>query len=103
MLKIQRRDFPVFRDTIERMVKEGSVAHVKGGRYAAVTDLDLVAGVIEFRPSGKAQIRVSDKEIISVRREDTFVAFNGDRVLARKLKERNAFRNRRREKEVQQP
>ena len=103
MMNLQRRDFPVFRDTLERMVKEGSVAHVKGGRYAAVTDLDLVAGEIELRPSGKAQIRVSDKEIISVRREDTGTAFNGDRVLARKHKERNDFRRGRREKTPQAP
>ena len=94
-LGLQRRDFPAFRNAIERMVREGTVAHVKGGRYAAVRDLDLVAGTIEFRQSGKAQIRTSENETIAVRREDTGVAFDGDKVLARRVSERHERRGRR--------
>ncbi|MBR6388798.1 MAG: RNB domain-containing ribonuclease [Opitutales bacterium] len=98
-LKLQRKDFPVFRDVIEKMVKEGTVAHVKGDRYCATKDLGLVAGVIEFRQSGAASIRLENGETISVRREDTGVALHGDKVLARILDERfGSRRHRRREK-----
>ena len=100
-LKLQRKDFPVFRGIIEKMVKEGSVAHVKGDRYCATKDLGLVAGTIEFRQSGSALIRLENGEAISVRREDTGVALHGDKVLARILDERfGARRGRRREKEM---
>lgn len=105
-LKLKRKDFPVFRDTIEKMVKEGTVAHVKGDRYCATKDLGLVAGTIEFKQSGRAQIRLENGETISVRSEDTGVALNGDKVLARILDERfgsrRKFRNREKEMPVSQ-
>lgn len=99
-LKLPRKDYPAFKRVVAEMVRRGSVAHVKGGRYCASKDLGLVGGTIEFRQSGAASIRLDDGSYVSVRREDTGVALNGDKVLARILDERFGGGRARREKEM---
>lgn len=100
MLKLERKDFPIFRKTIEQMVKSGDVAHVKGGRYCATKDLGLVSGTIEFRQSGRASLTLENGETLTIRSEDTGVALNGDKVLARIFDERFSSRRRRHEKQM---
>lgn len=97
LLKISKSDFRVFKRTVADMVKSGEVAHVKGGKFCASKDLGLVAGTIRFKQSGAAFIELENGTDVMVRREDTGVSLNGDRVLARILDERQ-MRSRRREK-----
>ncbi|MBO6102938.1 MAG: RNB domain-containing ribonuclease [Opitutales bacterium] len=87
-LKLERKDFPIFRKTVEEMVREGRVVRVKGGRYCAAKDLGLISGPIEFRQNGRASIRLEDGSSAVVRSEDTGVALNGDKVLARVFDEK---------------
>lgn len=96
--KLERADFPVFKKLADEMVKEGSVAYVKGGRLGATKDLGLVAGYIRFKQNGKAFIEIEGGKIINVNREDTGVAFDGDKVLARIEKDNNFNRRWRNQK-----
>ncbi len=73
------------RKVLGRMVAEGSVAKVKGDRYGASSDLDLVAGKIEFRNGGWATLIADGIDPIDIRPEDTGVALNSDKVLVRVL------------------
>lgn len=83
-LRLERKNLPQLKKTLAEMLKDGSIAKVKGDRYGASADLDLVAGTIDFRQNGWAVLRLPDgKTSIDVRPDDTSVALNGDRVLAR--------------------
>lgn len=83
-LGLSRRELPSLEKTLSGMLASGEIARVKGDRYGASADLDLFSGTIEFRQNGWAKIVGSDgKRVLEVRPEDTGVALNGDKVLAR--------------------
>lgn len=86
-LGLERKDNPRLKKLLAQMLSEGSVAKVKGDKYGASADLDLVGGVIDFRQSGWAFLRTDggSSAQIEIRPEDTGVALNGDKVLARIL------------------
>lgn len=98
LLEVPKSGFGAFKRTIADMVKSGELAHVKGGKFCVSGDIGLVAGVIRFRQSGAAYIELDNGSEVAVRREDTGVSLNGDRVLARILDERQGGRRKRREK-----
>ncbi len=92
-LGLNRKDILKLKNIIADMLRAGSIAKVKGDRYAPLADLDLVSGKIEFRPSGKAKMKLADGTWLDFRPEDTGVALNGDIVLARMvLPNRGKFR-----------
>ena len=84
-LGLSHKFMPKLRKAMEALLAEGSAAKVKGDRYGATADLDLVAGVISFRQNGKAYITLADGKTLEVRPQETGVALNGDKVLARVL------------------
>ena len=83
MLGLNRKDILKLKGVLADMVKGGVVAKVKGDRYASSDELDLVSGTIDFRPSGRAYMKTANGDTIEFRQEDTGVALNGDKVLAR--------------------
>ncbi len=82
-LGLSRKDILKLKNIIADMLRAGTIAKVKGDRYAPLADLDLASGKIEFRPSGKAKMKLADGTWLEFRPEDTGVALNGDIVLAR--------------------
>ena len=83
-LGLERRNLSSLRKVVAEMLRSGSIAKVKGDKYCASDDLDLVAGIIEFRQSGWATLRSADGRILAeINPEDTGVALNGDKILAR--------------------
>lgn len=78
-----RKDVLKLKKTLADMVKNGTIAKVKGDRYGGLEDLDLVSGIIDFRPSGRAFMKLADGSTVEFRPEDTGVSLNGDKVLAR--------------------
>ncbi len=85
-LGLQRRELPILRKIVAEMLNSGSIAKVKSDKYCASDDLDLVAGIIEFRQSGWASLRANDGKLLAeINPEDTGVALNGDKILARIL------------------
>ena len=97
-LGLERKDMNLLRSIAAEMLQSGTVAKVKNDRYAVSKDLDLASGIIEFRQSGWATLRSETGEIIGeISPEDTSVALNGDKVLARtqhrRLSSRERFRS----------
>lgn len=85
-LGLPRKSAPKLRKAMDSLLADGRAAKVKGDRYGVPDDLNLVAGVVAFRQGGGAFLDVPDSESsIEISPEDTGVAFNGDRVLARML------------------
>ena len=106
-LGLERKDLSTLRKVVAELLKTGSVAKVKGDRYGASDDLDLVSGIVEFRQSGWAFLRSADgRTIAEITPEDTGVALNGDKILARILHRsfnpRDKYRSARRAKDVKQ-
>lgn len=102
-LGLSRRELPALKRAVADMLMSGEIARVKGDRYGASADLDLFSGTIEFRQNGWARIAGPDGvSVMEVRPEDTGVALNGDKVLARisvparRGDTRGAFGNRKR-------
>lgn len=95
-LGLVRGQLPLLRKILSQALSEGSVAKVKGDKYGASADLDLLAGHIEFRSSGWAWLNVDDGSAgVEIRPEDTSVSLNGDRVLVRILPDLRDSWNRR--------
>lgn len=83
-LGLQRKDLNALRKLSAAMLKSGTIVKVKGDRYGLPADLDLAKGTIEFRQSGWAVLRSDTGEILAdISPDDTGVALNGDRILAR--------------------
>ena len=106
-LGLERKDLSVLRKVVAELLKSGSIAKVKGDRYGASDDLDLVSGIVEFRQSGWAFLRSADgRTIAEITPEDTGVALNGDKILARILHRsfnpRDKYRANRRGREIKQ-
>ena len=90
-LDLPRKQTPKLKKILEKLLSDGSVAKVKGDRYGVSGDLNLVAGKVAFRQSGGAFLDIPNPDgSIEIRPEDTGVALNGDKVLARILP--NSFR-----------
>lgn len=93
-LDLSRKATPKLKKILEKLMADGSVAKVKGDRYGTASDLNLLAGTVAFRQSGGAFLDIPNPTgSIEIRPEDTGVALNGDKVLARILP--NSFRPRR--------
>ena len=85
-LGLPRKSAPKLRKAMDSLLADGRAAKVKGDRYGVPDDLNLVAGVVAFRQGGGAFLDVPGSEgSIEIRPEDTGVALNGDKVLARML------------------
>jgi len=82
-MKFGRKDLLKLKKAISDLMKAGTIARVKGDKFGLSSELDLVSGTIDFRPSGRAFMRVGGGALIEFRPEDTSVALNGDKVLAR--------------------
>ncbi len=82
-LGLGRKDILKLKNIIADMLKAGTIAKIKGDRFAALEELDLISGKIDFRPSGRAYMKTENGDTIEFRQEDTGVALNGDIVLAR--------------------
>lgn len=93
-LGLDRRDVLKLKKILFDMAKNGEVARVKGDRYGALEELDLVSGAIDFRPNGRARMKLPDGSEVEFRPEDTGVALNGDKILARVIPQyRRAAKN----------
>ena len=82
-LGLGRKDVLKLKNLLAGMSKNGEIARVKGDRYGALEELDLASGTIEFRPSGRAHMRMPDGTSVEFKPEDTGVALDGDKILAR--------------------
>lgn len=82
-LGLGRKDVLKLKNLLAGMSKNGKIARVKGDRYGALEELDLASGTIEFRPSGRAHMRMPDGTSVEFKPEDTGVALDGDKILAR--------------------
>lgn len=87
-LGLSRKACAPLRKAMDSLIADGTAAKVKGDRYGLSGDLNLLAGTIAFRQRGGAFLDVSGSdERIEIRPEDTGVALNSDKVLARLLPE----------------
>ncbi len=83
---LERKEMNALRRVAAELLKSGSIAKVKGDRYGASEDLDLIGGTVEFRQSGWAVLRDASGAVLAdINPEDTGVALNGDKILARVL------------------
>jgi ribonuclease R len=104
-LKLKTKDFNQLSNLLAQLVEKGTLVELKNQRFCLASDADLVTGTIRFRASGAA-ILIPDalpagegreeRPPLMIRREDTGLALNGDRVIARV--ERPKFRYIRRRK-----
>ena len=87
-LGLSRKACAPLRKAMDSLIADGTAAKVKGDRYGLSGDLNLLAGTIAFRQRGGAFLVVpGSDERIEIRPEDTGVALNSDKVLARLLPE----------------
>ncbi len=87
-LGLSRKACAPLRKAMDSLIADGTAAKVKGDRYGLSGDLNLLAGTIAFRQRGGAFLDVpGSDERIEIRPEDTGVALNSDKVLARLLPE----------------
>lgn len=87
-LGLSRKARAPLRKAMDSLIADGTAAKVKGDRYGLSGDLNLLAGTIAFRQRGGAFLDVpGSDERIEIRPEDTGVALNSDKVLARLLPE----------------
>ena len=87
-LGLSRKVCAPLRKAMDSLIADGTAAKVKGDRYGLSGDLNLLAGTIAFRQRGGAFLDVpGSDERIEIRPEDTGVALNSDKVLARLLPE----------------
>lgn len=87
-LGLSRKACAPLRKAMDSLIADGTAAKVKGDRYGLSGDLNLLAGTIAFRQRGGAFLDVQGSdERIEIRPEDTGVALNSDKVLARLLPE----------------
>ena len=87
-LGLSRKACAHLRKAMDSLIADGTAAKVKGDRYGLSGDLNLLAGTIAFRQRGGAFLDVpGSDERIEIRPEDTGVALNSDKVLARLLPE----------------
>ncbi len=85
-LGLSRKACAPLRKVMDSLIADGTAAKVKGDRYGLSGDLNLLAGTIAFRQRGGAFLDVpGSDERIEIRPEDTGVALNSDKVLARLL------------------
>ena len=85
-LGLSRKACAPLRKAMDSLIADGTAAKVKGDRYGLSGDLNLLAGTIAFRQRGGAFLDVpGSDERIEIRPEDTGVALNSDKVLARLL------------------
>ncbi len=84
-LGLKKGDAPALRRTLARLLSDGCIARVKGDKFGASSDLDLVPGVIEFRGGGWADLYAEGQPPVTIRPEDTGIALNKDKVLVRIL------------------
>lgn len=89
----QRRDLPKVKKALMMLLDSGSIARVKGDRFALSSDIGLISGIIEFRQNGSACIEHNSK-IYTVNRENTATAFHKDKVLARVITPDRPYRRR---------
>lgn len=87
-LGLSRKACAPLRKAMDSLIADGTAAKVKGDRYGLSGDLNLLAGTIAFRQRGGAFLDVpGSDERIEIRPEDTGVALNSDKILARLLPE----------------
>ncbi len=88
-LKLNKKEIKRLRDTVHGLLKEGTIARVKGDKYVISRDADLISGIIRFRQSGSAIVIPDNPEdapegkSLFIRGERTGVALHGDHVLVR--------------------
>jgi len=87
-LNLKGKQHSRLRKDLDQLHRNGRIVRIKRDRYCLPSDADLLTGIIQFRQSGAAILRVEAKpgrpgERIAIHSEDTGVALHGDRVLAR--------------------
>jgi ribonuclease R len=72
----------------------GEVARIKGNRYVAPQEADLIPGRIRMNRSGRGFLQPDDPKLpeIAIAESDTGTAWNEDRVLVRRNPRRKNFR-----------
>lgn len=101
--KANKRDL---KKTLDELLKEGSVAQVRGNRYVIAKEADLVSGTIRFKASGAALLLPDDpsQSPLPIRAEHTGTALNHDRVLTRLCKDTaQVYHRRKGQKRAQAP
>lgn len=84
-------------DTLQRMERDGRIARVRKDRYILPDEADLLAGVLQIHTSGAAHLlseRPGEPDLF-IPAEHTGTAMNGDRVVARIMREGIEERRRR--------
>ncbi len=90
-LQVSDRAYPAFRAQIQELLRSGRLVKLKRGRLAPPDPLNLVVGIIGFRPQGYAFVRVEDRADLPqvfIRAPRTKTALDGDRVMVRLLHRR---------------
>src|SRR5580692_1951622 len=79
---------------LRELEQAGEVARIKGNRYVAPREADLVPGRIRLNRAGKGFLQPDDPQLpeIAVAESDTGTAWHEDRVLVRRNPRRKNFR-----------
>lgn len=108
-LELNKKEVKRLRNIVHNLIKDGTIARVKGDRYCISRDADLISGVIFFRESGSAMV-IPDKpedapegKSLFIRGERTGVALHGDKVLVRLSNQQPRAKVKRGRKVVVQP
>jgi len=83
-LKIPESEYSVFRKLIKDLIKDGTLARIKGGRIGQPEKLSLKSGIFSAIKSGAGFVEPDDgTEEIYVPSEDTGTALDSDIVMVR--------------------
>lgn len=89
VLELNKKEIKRLRNAVHTLLKEGTIAQVKGDKYCIARDADLISGIIRFRQSGSAVVipdnpaDAPEGRSLFIRGERTGVALHGDHVLVR--------------------
>ncbi len=97
-LNVSKKELPQFDNTIQDLLKHGTLVRLKKDRIVLPRDADLVTGTIRFRQTGSATLMPDPdhngktREPLHISAEDTWVARHNDKVLARLNTRNRRFR-----------
>jgi ribonuclease R len=87
LMGVPERDYPAFRDTLKRLLREGRIVLLKRGRLAPPDPLNLIVGNIVVRRGGHMFCRPDERADVPaeiyLRPRERLTALDGDRVMVR--------------------
>ena len=87
MLGVSADDRSELREILRALERDGTVARIRKDRYVLPGDANLCTGVLHMRQGGGAWLECEGGKELFIAAENTGVAMNGDRVVARLMHE----------------